>query len=178
MRRGSGASVDARTPEQIGIDKKKVTDWKRSALLSSADRAWPSEISIESSSTTPVMYIPQQHTLVTPWSIGHWSSYAEISIQIKQNNHHPLSEFGGILNGIAMGTQKDRRFVGRPDVLNPYPRPDGETDEIVFEGSVVIPEDFLALQQQFKAEHDALQGKRCVFIPINHGYKSLVEGRI
>jgi hypothetical protein len=88
------------------------------------------------------------------------------------------SQFGGILYGIAMGTQADGRFVGRPDILNPYPRPDGETDEILFEGSAVIPEDFLAVQQQFKAEHDALQGKRYVFIPINDGYKSLVEGRI
>jgi hypothetical protein len=88
------------------------------------------------------------------------------------------SQFGGIFYGIAMGTLADGHFVGRPDILNPYPRPDGETDEILFEGSAVIPEDFLVVQQQFKAEHDALQGKRYVFIPINDGYKSLVEGRI
>jgi hypothetical protein len=47
MSEGSGDSVYTRIPEQIRIDKKKVADWKRATLLSSADRAWPSEISIE-----------------------------------------------------------------------------------------------------------------------------------
>jgi hypothetical protein len=179
MSGGSGISVDTRTPEQIRIDRKKVTDWKRSTLLSSADGAWPSEISIEEF----VNYTRYVHSTTAYFSdtMVNWSLEL-LRRKLKKTQSQMTiilsSQFGGILHGIAMGTQTNGRFVGRPDISNPYLRPDGETDEIMFEGSAVIPEDFLAVQQQFKAEHDALQGKRYVFIPINDGYKSLVEGRI